>query len=60
MELTTEEKEFLISQLSGELTWTTEMLKSSPFYKGRKDVLESILIKLGQHPFKTLLNKNIK
>jgi len=57
--MTKEEKEFLLSHLKGELTWTSCMIREYPFYKGRKDILESILSKLGQHPFKTLLENNL-
>jgi hypothetical protein len=60
MELTESEKEYLISQLKHELVWTTCMLSRYSSYQERKDILESILSKLGQHPFKILLENNIK
>jgi hypothetical protein len=60
MELTEQEKDFLISLLKGEVTWTTCMLKEYPLYQTRKEILESVLFKLGQHPFKTLLENNSK
>ena len=59
MKLTSAEKEYLISHLEGELTWTTEMVKQAPFYQKKKEILESLLSKL-DHPFKRLLDKNSK
>lgn len=60
MELTAEEKDFLIQHLEGELKWNSNMSKEYSSFQKRVDLLKSILVKIGQHPFKTLLDKNLK
>ena len=60
MELTTEEKDFLIQHLEGEHKWNSNMSKDHPSFQKRADIIKSILTKIGQHPFKTLLKENLK
>jgi hypothetical protein len=60
MELTTEEKDFLIQHLEGELKWNSNMSKEHTVFQKRADILKSVLIKIGQHTFKTLLDQNLK
>lgn len=59
VEFTEEERLFLIGKLQLELTWNRNMAKecANPFTK-RSEIITSLLSKLGEHPFKTLLEKN--
>jgi GTP cyclohydrolase III len=59
MELTEEEREFLIYHLQGDLTWTTYMKRDYPGFDKRYDNLLSILTKLGSHPLKKVIEKNV-
>jgi hypothetical protein len=61
MEFTEEEKSYLIHQLQLELKWNRNMSKeySKPFTK-RVEIITSVLSKLGEHPFKTKLEENLK
>jgi hypothetical protein len=58
---TEEEKSFLVKQLQLELTWNRGMCRDYkiPFTQ-RVEIITSLLSKLGEHPFKTKLEKNSK
>lgn len=61
LNFTETEKDFLIKLLEGERNWYSNMARTNPgisIFIERRDKLTSILTKLGQHPFKTLLEKN--
>ena len=61
LDFTEAEKEFLINLLESERTWYSNMARTNPgmsIFIERQDKLTSILTKLGQHPFKTFLEKN--
>lgn len=61
LDFTEAEKEFLINLLESERTWYSNMVRTNPGMSiliERQEKLTSILTKLGQHPFKTLLEKN--
>lgn len=58
MNLTEEERKFLIHHLKGELVWTSGMKSQyDSIYDKRYNHLVSILSKLGEHPLKSLLEK---
>ena len=61
LDFTETEKEFLINLLESERTWYSNMARTNPgisVFIDRQEKLTTILTKLGQHPFKTLLEKN--
>jgi len=63
LDLTQDEKSFLITTLKGDYVWNSNMAREYPAisaFTERKEKINSILTKLGHHPFKTLLENNSK
>jgi len=58
--LTLEEKEYLLEVIKREYVWTKQMSKNYPLYEERISKQKSILTKLGLHPFKLLLTQKQK
>lgn len=61
IDFTDEEKSFLIKKLKGDHIWYSQMSNEYGDIFGKEvPKIASILFKLGQHPFKTKLEENLK
>ena len=58
--LTLEEKEYLLEVLKREYVWTKQMSKKYSFYEEKVSKQKEIMTKLGLHPFKLLLTQKQK